>query len=254
MRSLSLTLCVLCALTAASFAGPEPISGKDKEVQLAPPPCDWYHSHEWDFNIWAGWAFSAQAGDNKIDFDYEEVDEQFDENLRPVFLGDPHDDNFLNKDDAWGGGLDLKYFWSRYFGAGLEGFVLDVNDGVGGAGLMTFTFRYPIGCSRFAPYIFGGFGGLFGGTHTERFFKEHHFGNDDEDGELELVEDTQFENKHARVLGQVGAGIEARLLRPSAASKLAVGVMADFTWNFVGGDHSDDQDFGMTRFGLNISY
>jgi hypothetical protein len=254
MKRLTLTLCVTIALTSFCYAGPELVSGKDKEIQLTPPPCDWYRAHEWDLNIWATWAFSAQANSHHIDFDFEDVDEQFDETLRPVFLGEPHDDHFLNKDDSWGGGLDIKYFWSKYFGAGVEGFVVDVNDGVGGGFLGTFTFRYPIGCSRFAPYAFAGFGGLFGGTHTERFFKEHHIDPMDDKDEVEFVEDTQFENKHGRLLGQVGTGLEVRLLRPSAASKVAVGVMADFAWNFVGGDHSSDQNFGMTRFGLNLSY
>ncbi len=254
MKRLTLTFCALVALASFCYAGPEPMSGKDKEIQLAPPPCDWYHAHEWNLTLWAGWAFSGQDGKRDIDFDYEEVDEQFDEHLNPVFLGEPHDDEFLNKDNSWGGGMDLKYFWSKYMGAGLEGFVVDVNDGVGGAGLATFTFRYPIGCSRFAPYAWGGFGVVGGGVRTERFFLEHHEGPVEEENEREFVEDTSFENKHARVIGQLGAGLEARLLRPSSESKLSIGVKGDFCWNFIGGDHSNDQDFGMVRFGLNFGY
>ncbi len=254
MKRLTLTLCATALLTALCYAGPEPFSGKDKEIQLAPPPCDWYRSHEWNLDLWAGWAFSGQNGHNDIDFDYEAVDEQFDETLNPVFLGEPHDDRFLNKDDAWAGGADIKYFWSKYFGAGLEGFVVDVNADTGGAFLGTFTVRYPIGCTRFAPYAFGGAGFLFGGAHTERFFKETHFGPVEEEDEVEFIKDTIFDNKHARFIGQLGTGLEVRLIRPSTMSKLAVGVMGDFTWNFVGGKDSGDQDFGMARFGLNFSY
>ena len=41
-----------------------------------------------------------------------------------------------------------------------------------GAVLGTLTLRYPISCTRFAPYIFGGAGGIFGGGQkqvNERF-------------------------------------------------------------------------------------
>src|ERR1041385_717658 len=110
MQRLTLTLCLLMAFTGWCNAGPEPMSNKDKVIEMAPPPCDWYRAHEWDLNIWAAWAFSGQSDHRDIDFDYEAVDEEFDEPLRPVFLGEPHEDQFLNKDDAWGGGMDLKYF------------------------------------------------------------------------------------------------------------------------------------------------
>lgn len=255
MKKPPLTLCAILALAGFCYAGAEPYSGKDKEIELAPPPpCEFYRAHEWNLTIWGAWAFSANDGHRELDFDYESVDEQFDEHLNPVFLNEPHDDEFINKDDTWGGGIDLQYFWSKYFGAGLEGFILDVNDGVGGGGLATFTFRYPIGCSRFAPYAFGGVGGLFGGTRTETFFFEHHIGPVEDEVEREFVEDTNFDNKSARVLGQVGAGMSVRLTRPSSISKVAIGLRGDFCWNFVGGDNSNDQDFGMTRFGLNFSY
>jgi hypothetical protein len=34
-------------------------------------------------------------------------------------------DRYLDADHAWGGGLDLKYFFHRYFGVGVEGYLLD---------------------------------------------------------------------------------------------------------------------------------
>ena len=54
------------------------------------------------------------------------------------------------------------------------------------------------------------------------------------------------------MIGQVGGGLEVRLKRPSETSKLAVGVMGDFTWNFTGGNNN--QNFGMARFGLTLAY
>ena len=44
-----------------------------------------------------------------------------------------------------------------------------------GAVLGTLTLRYPIPCTRFSPYIFGGGGGIFGGGQKRvdrRFFED----------------------------------------------------------------------------------
>jgi hypothetical protein len=40
-------------------------------------------------------------------------------------------DRYLGGDHAWGGGIDLKYFFRRYFGIGVEGFVLNAHRGAG---------------------------------------------------------------------------------------------------------------------------
>ncbi|MEP7014457.1 MAG: hypothetical protein ABI925_03370 [Verrucomicrobiota bacterium] len=253
MKKLTLTFCIFAATFAVCYAGPESYSGKDKEViQPMPAPCEWYRAHEWNFDIWATYAFSGHPGHHDLDFDLDSVDEEYDTTEAPVFLGSSRDDQFLNKDGAWGGGADIKYFWSRYFGLGVEGFILDAKSNVGGAGLVTFTGRYPIGCSRFAPYGFVGFGVLGGGSRTEQYFDENEIDGDDD--EVEFVKDKIIHNKHARPIGQFGGGMEVRITRPSAMSKLAIGLMADFSWNVVGGDHGANSDFGMARIGLDFSY
>jgi hypothetical protein len=250
----TLTVAAVTGVVSLGYTSRERYSGKDKEViEPASTPREWYRAHEWNFDIWAAYAFSDQPGQRDLDFDLDAVDDQFDRTEMPVFLGEPVRDRFLNRDNAWGAGGDLKYFWSRYFGAGVEGFVLDARD-TGGAALATLTVRYPIGSSRFAPYGFAGFGILAGGSHTERFFAEHHVAFGVEVGETEFFERKVVQNKHARVIGQFGGGLEFRITRPSTMSKIALGLMADFTWNLVGGQDSDDQDFGMTRLGLNFSY
>ena len=251
MKKLTLTLSAIAALIALCYAGPEQYSGKEKEVIEPQVSCDWYRAHEWNIDVWGAWAFSAQPGARDLDFDLEAVDEQFDFSQNAVFLGSPVKDRFLNRDDAWGGGMDVKYFWSRYFGAGLEGFILNARN-TGGAGLATFTFRYPIGCSRFAPYAFAGAGLLAGGSHTAKFFFESEING--ELDEHEFIDNRVVQDKHARFIGQLGTGMEVRLTRPLTMSKLAVGLMADFTWNFIEGKDSDDQDFGMTRLGLDFAY
>jgi hypothetical protein len=48
--------------------GPEKYSGKEKEVmQPAPPVCEFYRAHEWNFSIWGAWAFASDTGQNDFD-------------------------------------------------------------------------------------------------------------------------------------------------------------------------------------------
>jgi hypothetical protein len=230
MNRSALTFVTLSALLRFAYAGPEPISGKEMK-QVVPPPCpEWYRDTEWNVSIWGTYLFTGN--------DWE-------------------DDEYIQSDHGWGGGVDAKFFFHRYFGIGIEGWaanarreVLDLS-GVGlgplatithddrfiGAVKGTFTIRYPIPCSRFAPYIWGGAGVIFGGGETEEliftpvagapgFFSTVHH-----DGDAEL-------------LGQVGAGFEVRLTPH-------IGLINDFSWNFVAHDNSD---FGMVRSGINFAF
>jgi hypothetical protein len=244
MKRFALTLTILCAAGALTLAGTESYSGKDKEViQQAPAPCEWYRAHEWNFDLWGTYAFPGNMGtrDPRRTGDFDGgVDTDTDEH---VDLGLYRDDKFINRDNAWGGGADIKYFFNKYMGIGVEGFVLDANDNVGGAGLGTFTFRYPIGCSRFAPYVFGGVGALGGGSHSIWQFNEIHRGPGDAI-EFESTDKQTIANKHAEALGQAGGGLEIRLTHH-------IGFMGDFAWNFVSGPNND---FGMARFGVTLSY
>ena len=253
MKKTILTLCLCALLGSLCVAGTES-SGKEKQVIAPPPPCEWYRPGEWVLGLWAAYAFTDDNDGGNHDFhfhnkQYAAADRQFDSTEQPVFLGDSNHP-FLN-DHAWGGGADLKYFWTRHFGVGLEGFALD-GDNTLGAVLGTFTVRFPIGCSRFAPYVFGGVGGLFGAenNHTDFFFAETHVTPGSDVGETEFIEARKHDSDDARVIGQVGGGLEVRLARPSPRSTF--GVMADFTWNFTGGNNN--QNFGMARFGLTLAY
>lgn len=279
---------------------------KSKEVvQPAPlPQCDYFRANEWDLSIWGTYAFSANPGRNNVpnddpftpDLDPEIIVGTFmnstirePQSLNPdekVNVGPVSKDTFLGKDNAWGGGADLKYFFSKYFGVGVEGFVVDADTQLGGAGLATFTARYPIG--RFAPYAWMGAGVLAGGGETDRFFYETHtYSGGFVTGEGdEFFRDQKINNDHLFFDGQLGAGVEVRLT-------CHIGLMADFAWNFVrwsdnghrtevitspGGTNydppnfggttfpsntaigyvpgatDDNKDFGMVRFGLTISY
>jgi len=321
MKKLTLTFCALFALVIVAPAlyadGPEKYSGKEKEVmQPAPPVCDFYRAHEWDLSIWGAYAFAADTG--RIDVPNDDPffpDTDVTNSTVLSFLGIPlttlsssepaafnprervnigqvSKNQLFARDDAWGGGADIKYFWSRYFGVGIEGVGLAAKTNFAGGGLLTLTGRYPFG--RFAPYVTGGIGFIDGGATLYKFFNEKPvIANGVVTNEHEFWTVDPVSNNHVRALGQIGAGLEFRVT-------CHIGLMADFTWNFVFGqeDHgdkihliteqgtstttfidilgapttttstvvinqalelrpghgSDNQDFGMARFGVTFSY
>jgi len=321
MKKLTLTFCALLALVIVAPAlyadGPEQYSGKEKEVmQPAPPVCDFYRAHEWDLSIWGAYAFAADTG--RIDVPNDDpffpdtdvtnstvlsflgiplttLSSSEPANFNPrerVNIGQVSKNQLFARDDAWGGGADIKYFFSRYFGVGIEGVGLAAKTNFAGGGLLTLTGRYPFG--RFAPYVTGGIGFIDGGATLYKFFNEKPVvANGVVTNEHEFWTVDPVSNNHVRALGQIGAGLEFRVT-------CHIGLMADFTWNFVFGqeDHadkihliteqgtstttfidilgapttttstvvinqapelrpghgSDNQDFGMARFGVTFSY
>jgi opacity protein-like surface antigen len=319
MKKLTLTFCALFALLVVAPAiyadGPERMSGKDKEVmQPAPPVCDFYRAHEWDLSIWGAWAFGGTTGQNDVadDDPFFPDEDPFLQDIGTGFFVEPQIYNrnerinigqvskneLFARDDTWGGGVDFKYFWSKYFGAGIEGVGLAAKTNFAGGGLLTLTGRFPFG--RFAPYVTGGLGFIDGGATTYKYFNEKHEYAQFTDpvivgktitgvsNEFEFWSTDPVYNHHIRALGQIGVGLEYRMT-------CHIGLMADFTWNFVfgQGDHSDklklrtlqgtseiddfgipisqfvvinqafdlqpghgsdNQDFGMVRFGVTFSY
>src|SRR5438309_8838802 len=179
-------------------------------VQQAPCP-EWYRDTEWNVSLWGTYAFTGENWRN---------------------------DTYLGVDHAWGGGIDAKYFFHRYFGIGVEGyglarnehrgtvvgpngFSLSANNGSGAAGsvLGTFTLRYPIPCTRFAPYAFAGGGGLWGsGGRDEVFF----------DPATSAVLGVRSHDDSGKWVGQFGGGFEVRITPH-------IGWTNDFSWNVVDG-------------------
>ena len=100
----------------------------------------------------------------------------------------------------------------------------DNNDFAGGA-LGTFTFRYPIPCSRFAPYAWAGLGGAFNGNSNNRFNR------------LDEGSDSRF-------MGQYGAGLEVRFTPH-------FGWTNDVSFNQLDGDRNN---FFQVRTGLNFAF
>src|SRR5260370_39046338 len=228
-------------------------------MRPSPPVCDFYRAHEWDLDIWGAYAFAADTGRFPVDEsrneggglnadpfhpDADPFTFDYGTNMRHetqlcnaaherVNIGQVSKNELFARDDTCGGGVDVKYFWSRYFGAGIEGIGLAAKRNFAGGGLVTLTGRYPFG--RFAPYATGGIGFIDGGATLFEFFQEENtFANGFVDHENERLTTDPVSNNHLRALGQIGAGLEFRIT-------CHIGLMADFTWNFVFGqeDHAN---------------
>ena len=235
MKRLALASVIFCALCAPTYAGPEQFSGKEMK-QVVPPPCtEWYGDTEWNVAIWGAYAFSEEDHHGNTDEDSKVVSGSSIA-LERGAIGD----------DAWGGGIDIKYFFHRYFGIGVEGYVLQTDrenltpgearmgfsdpDDIVGAVKGTLTLRYPIRCSRFAPYIYAGGGVIFSERQRLVF---------DENAQGGLRRD---DDNDPRALGQVGGGLEVRFTRH-------IGWITDFSWSFTKNDN-----FGMVRGGINFAF
>jgi hypothetical protein len=238
-----------------AHAGSENYSKESKSVR--PPPCpSWYADREWNVSVWGTYAFTAN--------DYPNFENSV---LVPalIFLGpDPTQkyDRYLESDHAWGGGIDAKYFFKRYFGLGMEGFAVQASRSTGtvtiirppgiigsiavidhrkeertiGSLMGTFTFRYPISCSRVAPYGWVGGGAIFGGGEVEKMVI-----NDLPSGGFLTGFKRESETK---AIAQFGGGFEVRLTPH-------IGWTNDFSWNVVDGRNNN---FGMARTGINFAF
>jgi hypothetical protein len=249
MKGLALTFVIICVLAPFAHAGPEPYSGKEiKEV--VPPPCpEWYADNEWDVSVWGTYVFTDTKGTEDFTLFNHSIFGTATVDLGPFFSRD----RYLETDHAWGGGVDLKYFWHRYFGFGVEGFVVDAkrngadfeaqfpvfstktkieDNRAIGAALGTFTLRYPFHCSRFSPYVWAGGGAILNGGESDIATFDR--------GTLT----TKTSNRKTEGIGQFGGGLEVRFTRH-------IGWLNDFSWNVVNGPHNN---FGMARSGLNFAF
>jgi hypothetical protein len=122
-----------------------------------------------------------------------------------------------NGDHGFGGGIEVKYFFARYVGAGVEGSLFDSSDdrALSFANLNIY-FRYPMeGAVCWAPYLFGGGGGEWG-VHQ------------------------------AAPHGHAGAGFEVRLA-PN------LGFFADSRYTWTGGPRVNN-DFALIRTGVTLAF
>ena len=106
--------------TDAAYGRSGKDSGKEmKQVAYVPPCPEWYGDREWNVNLWGTYAFTnTEFAPNPSLIDIVQSTSEG----GPV-LGTY--DRYIGGDHAWGGGGDVKYFFCRYAGVGVEGFALD---------------------------------------------------------------------------------------------------------------------------------
>ena len=165
-------------------------------VAPAPEPESFYNAHEWSAGL------SALLGARNS------VDSRVNDRLLPHAT--------WAKTTEWGADLELKYFVTRNFGVGLEGEYLDLGRPLWG-GALNFYLRAPLNeSSHWAPYLFGGAGGLY------------------------AVGQGRFE-------GHAGAGLEYRFTKQ-------IGIFGDGRYVWVDGHHGNIPQFGLFRLGLNFVF
>ena len=255
MKQLLLTLALCCGISSAVMSGTAYSTNDMKQVQPAPCP-EWYGDNEFNITGWGTYLFTNTDYNRNlwlVDVTQSTVEGN------PV-LGSY--DRYIGGDHAWGGGGDIKYFFHRYFGVGVEGFVVDANKGgfdifetpgvvfsrvrtnhdrAVESVLGTFTLRYPIPCTRFAPYAWAGIGAILGGGERDQLFATS----------LSVPPDafnanavTVHHGEETKLLGQFGFGLEIRILRN-------LGWTNDISWGVIDGPRNN---FGMVRSGLNFAF
>ena len=239
----------------AAYARSGKDSGKEmKQVAYVPPCPEWYGDREWNLNLFGTYAFTnTEFAPNPSLVDIVQSTSEG----GPV-LGTY--DRYIGGDHAWGGGGDIKYFFCRYAGVGVEGFVLDAskpgfdifedqsvpifvhqrinhNHTIGSV-FGTLTLRYPIPCTRLAPYAWAGVGAIFGGGERDQL---HTQGPPDA---FAVNAQTEHFGAETKLLGQFGAGVEFRFARH-------IGWTNDLSFGVIDGPRNN---FGMVRSGLNFAF
>jgi hypothetical protein len=255
MKRNLLTPAALVIMATVAFAGG--YSGKEMK-QVAPSPCpEWYADNEWNVSLWGTYLFTNT--DYSRNFDLVDVLQSTVEGAG--VLGEY--DRYIGDDHAFGGGADLKYFFYRYFGVGIEGYVVNARKGgfdifedpelevfqrermihhrAIGSVLGTFTLRYPVPCTRFAPYAWAGVGAIFGGGERDSV---HAHSLSEEPDAFDSVAHTVHHDSYTTAVGQFGAGLEVRFTRN-------VGWINDLSFSVIEGPRNN---FGMIRSGINFAF
>jgi hypothetical protein len=235
-------------------------SGKDaKETKQFVLPCpEWYGDNEWNVNFWGTYVFTNTEYSPNLDIADLIQSTTEGQTVAGSF------DRYIGNDHAWGGGGDIKYFFHRYFGIGIGGFALNAHkrsfdidlrplDGVFighniddqravGAALATFTLRYPIPCTRFAPYAWAGGGAIFGGGESDSVTTQPIPGLPDEFPTV----NAQSHHFHGgtKAIGHFGFGLEYRFTRN-------IGWTNDLSWGVIDGPKNN---FTMIRSGIDFAF
>lgn len=128
MKKTALHLLACLSLTASVFAGHEVAVANTGKGYLAPAePC--FHDREFQLDVFGSWAQTRSAG------------------------------------SGFGGGIAMNYFFYRYFGIGVDGNVVDVNNGLWTvSGSLIARYPLELGGVCLAPYALVGGGGQWDGS------------------------------------------------------------------------------------------
>lgn len=256
MKQLTAVVALFCLAASVGFAG-TPYSGPElKQVQPAACP-EWFGDNELTVNLWGTYLWTNTDYNRNLWL----VDVVQSTSEGGPVLGTY--DRYVGGDHAWGGGGDIKYFFHRYFGVGVEGFMVDATKGgfdivedpaagvfvrdrtnhdrTIGSVLGTFTLRYPVPCTRFAPYAWAGVGAIFGGGERDRLVARPLSQPPDA---FNAVAFTEHSGSETRLMGQFGFGLEFRIMRH-------LGWTNDISWGVIDGPRNN---FGMVRSGLNFAF
>jgi hypothetical protein len=243
-RAIVLTVVAALSQAVAAFAGPE---AKQVLAPAPPPPPEYFRPNEFDIGAFATW----------VDF--------------------PNSRNVGGSVHGWGGGMDFTYWFPwKYAGVRFQGTGLDLQSGIGHTSRTTDIFgntvtvhggggsiaagvinadvllRLPLDdfwpCVHLAPYVFGGFGGIFvGGGGEGRAVSETVIVSNVAGTQSRAVTITgrrinTLRNNIGtdRVLGRIGGGLEYRFtpnigIFTEAAYVIPNGASNNFVqWNFIG--------------------
>ena len=190
--TLSISLAAIAAFTGSAFAGTTVAPSKT----VVPPEPEFYRAGEFQGSI--SFLGAKRSGENRA-------------------FGPLAPASAWANDTAPGVDLELRYFITRNFGIGLEGEWLNTRRTLFGSALNLY-YRWPLSQnSRWAPYVLGGVGGLYGGRGGAYFE------------------------------GHLGGGLEYRVT-PS------VGLFGDARYEWVNASTNTLPHFGAMRLGVNIVF
>jgi hypothetical protein len=254
MKQFIITLSILAICCGQTLFA----SGKDIKA-TAPAPCqEFYADNEWNVNLWGTYVFTNTNYNPNLD-----IADLIQSTTEGMTVAGSFD-NYIGNDHAWGGGIDLQYFFWRYIGLGVEGFALDAHKrsyfadlrplaGIYehenidqqrsvGAALGTLTLRYPIRCTRYAPYGWAGIGAIWNGGEGDSITTQPIPGLPNEFPTVNAQ--SHHHGDETKVIGQFGMGLEIRFSRN-------IGWKNDISWGVIDGPQNN---FTMIRSGINFAF
>jgi len=144
MKKLYVALAVIVLGSGMCNAGIETSSIKARDGKTVTPVDELFRSNEFDLSVFSAVALGG------VD-QYNNRKNSFHDGFKSML-----------KDKAWGAGIEADYFFTRYFGLGVEGEWLATEDVISSVSANLIG-RYPVeyGTWGWAPYAFVGGGGQF---------------------------------------------------------------------------------------------